>query len=303
MSRPATGLSHGSDPVRILSWNIEHGRAVKEARRWISRLSAEPDVVCVQELRPGDEELLQEPWGTGYVAEPRPGSSHANAIFVREDGDAAFVVTDAFDHPAVLGHAPANVAVRLRGPDGSLSDRALSLFCIHASFNSPATRLIEAEFLNRFAQPGWLTVVMGDFNDAPAGTVVDWDEVTDRAFYAHRTYPLAGGERPTDDRADRTLRAAGYIDPAAWAAEHLRLEKDPLAPTAGYRRPDQGGLRRVDRAYVTGPLAPAICGYWVGDRIEDPELEDISDHLPVMLELDRTELSRLMSNRQASTAA
>ncbi len=72
-----------------------------------------------------------------------------------------------------------------------------------------------------------------------------------------------------------------------------------MAATAGYDKPAQGHPRRIDRFYLSAELTPAIYGVRVGDR---DELGHLSDHLPVVLDLDATELFRIM-NRDPSLLA
>lgn len=285
------------ETVRFLVWNVERGQHTKGALRWISRLPVPPAAVLWQELQPDDTETVE----TGlrmqaFVAEARPNSTHHNAIFLSKDGP--LVLEEEFVHPAVLGHAPANIAVRLRDPDGALSDRVLTLFCVHASSSSPTYRLIEAELLARFADPKWLTLAAGDFNSHTSRSpgegphAIGWAEVPDQVYYVQRTRQTAEG-RVTDDRPDATLLAAGFLDAARWAAEHLDQQHDALAPTAGYGKPHQCGLRRIDRAYLSGPLAPALTRFEVCDS---NKLRSISDHLPLIIDLDAEKLRQVMKH-------
>jgi len=285
------------ETVRFLVWNIERGQHTKDALRWISRLPVPPAAVLWQELQPGDVETAEATLGMrAFLAEARPNSTHHNAILLDESGPLA--LEEEFVHPAVLGHAPANIAVRLRGPDGTLSDRALTLLSVHASSISPTYRLMEAEFLARFADPKWLTLAAGDFNSYPSRSpgegphAIDWTEVPDRVYYMQRTHQTAAG-RDTDDRPDATLLAAGYLDAARWAAEHLHQQHDALAPTAGYGKPRQCGLRRIDRAYLSGPLAPTLMRFEVCDS---DELRSVSDHLPLIIDLDAEKLRQVMKH-------
>lgn len=280
-------MSTGS--LGFLCWNVEKGHYVEKACRWADKQQAE--VVFWQELQPDDVEVVAELLGmTAYVAEPRANSTNCNALFLREGG--AFELDTEHRHPATRdAHALANISVRLRRGD-EVSDRALSLFSVHSSYNSPVARLTEAEFLTRFAEPGKLAVAMGDFNSLPAGAEMDWSKVTDRAYYAHRTYLNCDGRRYTDDRPDRTLTAAGYVDAALWAAKRHGQHR-AVTPTVGHRphKATQGGATRIDRGYVVDELAPAVTRFQVGKAVE---LGEVSDHLPLWMELDRAALEKTM---------
>jgi exonuclease III len=282
------------DRIRLLSYNVRQGRRARQACEWIN--GRHPDVVFWQELQPDDVTDVETWLGMdAYVAAPRPGSRNDNALFLRPDGP--FALKEEYRHSWAPWHAPANIEVRLRGADGELSERTLCLVSKHDCYWSPTLRHIENEWLTTLAKPGWLAAVMGDFNSFRTGTAIDWGTVKDRAFYVNRTHAcICCGERHTDDLADRTLLDAGFIEAARWAREHLGQHR-AMDPTAGYG-PDkaaQAGLTAIDRGYLTAELKEAITGFQVGDRTAYPELERISDHLPLVLDLSRSALHTIMS--------
>lgn len=281
-----------AETITGVCWNVEHGVEAEAACDWVTQWS--PDVVFWQELQPGQEDDVQKWLGMiGYVAEPRPGSTNGNALFVRDGGP--FILAREHRHPAAPDrHAPANIEVRLPRPDGTLTERTLCLASVHLCHYSPAIRLAEADWLTTLTRPGRLALIAGDFNSYTAGAQVDWDKVTDRAFLANRTYPGMDGRRYIDDLPDRTLTTAGYVDAALWVAKHCGGAHRVLADTAGHR-PDkaaQGGPRRIDRVYLSDTLAPALTGFRVG---APKELGGISDHMPLVFHLDRARLEEALS--------
>ncbi|MFI9325208.1 hypothetical protein ACIGXI_36290 [Kitasatospora aureofaciens] len=76
---------------------------------------------------------------TPYVRRPKH-----NVIFVKRGG--VFVHEGTYQHPGAPHQAPANIAVRLRLPDGSLSYRRL-LLSGHACYYSASIRSVEADFV------------------------------------------------------------------------------------------------------------------------------------------------------------
>ncbi|MGW7521789.1 endonuclease/exonuclease/phosphatase family protein [Streptomyces sp. NPDC054796] len=267
--------------VTMMGWNIEKGVNWRAAVAFIREIG--PDIHFQQEVQPGQ---LQEQADLlnmdGYPATPTSRiSTNNNAIFLSKTGP--FACAETYDHPWAPWKAPANIAVRLRAKDGTLSPRQLSLVCGHACYWSSDIRMIEAQWCSTLAKPGWLALHFWDWNSYRAGEGGDWQDYTDHAYVANRTYQ-DNGTRHSDDRPDREMLAAGYIELARHASEHLG-QPEAMNPTAGYRthhgRPP--GLYCIDRTYMSGELAPALTHYEV---VDTPHLRRLSDHLPTIATYD-----------------
>ncbi|MER5985778.1 hypothetical protein [Streptomyces sp. NPDC001787] len=280
--------------ITAVNWNLEKGINWKEGAAWIR--SQCPDIYFHQEVQPGQLDQLSELLGMdGYIAVPRPGSSNDNAIFVRRGGP--LVCTEKYPQAWAPWHAPANIAVRLRDSDGTLSPRQISCVSVHACYFSPELRIVEARWCTTLAKPGWLAMLLGDWNSYRVGTDIAWERYTDDAFAANRTFE-ENGCRGTDIGPDRELLAAGFTEMARHAAENLR-QPNALAATSGYRdypgRPAGTGYC-IDRGYLSAELAPALTSFMVCDN---PDLRRLSDHLPLRAEFDATELRAILHHPAA----
>ncbi|MFC8125932.1 endonuclease/exonuclease/phosphatase family protein [Streptomyces sp. NPDC057302] len=264
--------------ITLVFCNIRKGEHVEAACEWIREQT--PHVVLWQETQARDLLHVQARLEMhGYPAARTSASGNDNVIFLRDDGP--FAVTQKHRHPWAGWHAPANVSVRMRNTDGQLSPRSLSLTSEHSCYWSADRRMDEANWYTTLAKDGWLAIAAGDWNG-----------------YAQNEGPTEDGSRRTDDRGDRILTAAGFVDAARWAAEHLGLS-DALKPTAGYgkEKARQGGASRIDRAYLSEALGPAIETF----RIADTErTRRMSDHLPGVLTLHRHILAELLNSTSAT---
>ncbi|MEE1735807.1 hypothetical protein PUR49_04670 [Streptomyces sp. BE147] len=278
-----------------MNWNLEKGINWEKGAAWIR--SQLPDIYFHQEVQPGQLDQLSELLGMdGYIAVPLPGSSNDNAIFLRRNGPLAFV--EEYEQSWAPWHAPANIAVKLRDADGTLSPRQVSCVSGHACYWSADHRLTEAQWCSTLAKPGWIGIHFWDWNSYRIGEGGPWEGYTDRAFVANRTY-IEGGRRHTDDRPDRELLDAGYVEMARQAAQHLG-QSAALNPSTGYRsRPGrpEGLDHCIDRGYLSAELAPALTSFVVCDT---PRLRRISDHLPLRAEFCLAEL-RTILHRPAQT--
>lgn len=280
-----------ADPVTMLNWNLEKGINWREGADWIR--DQDPHVVFLQEVQPGQLRRIGRRLGMkGYLASHRPGSNNDNALFIKRGGPFAVVA----EHPQQWApwHAPANIAVKLRGPGRSLSGRQISLVSGHGCYWSPEYRLAEARWCSTLAKPGWLAVHFWDWNSYRVGEGGPWEEYEDTAFYVNRTYVNDAGVRVTDDRPDREMTDAGYVEMARYAAAELALP-DAMRPSSGYRthpgRPRTIAPYCIDRGYLTAELARALTHYEVHDT---PELRQISDHLPLRATFDRDTLRTIL---------
>ncbi|MCA1222555.1 endonuclease/exonuclease/phosphatase family protein [Streptomyces sp. 8L] len=225
----------------------------------------------------------------GYIAVHRPGSNNDNAIFLKRGGRLSYV--DEYEQSWAPWHAPANIAIKLRDDDGTLSPRQISCVSGHACYWCTDYRLAEAQWCSTLAKTGWLALHFWDWNSYRVGEGGPWGGYTDHAFVANRTY-FEGGRRHTDDRPDRELLTVGYVEMARHAAQHLG-QPEAMAPTAGYRdhpgRPH--GMYCIDRGYFSGELAPALASFTVCDT---PKLRRLSDHLPLRAEFDLAQMRTIL---------
>ncbi|MFD7663484.1 hypothetical protein [Streptomyces sp. NPDC059788] len=289
--------------LTAMSWNIEKGLHGEQAAAWV-RAQA-PDIFFQQELPPGQLKAQAERLGmNGYIAPARPGSGHIqdrhrNAIFLKPSGPLAFA--EEFDQSWMPWSVAANISVRLRDADGTLSPRRISCVSGHACYWSSEHRQAEAKWCSTLAKPGWLAIHFWDWNSYRIGEgPQDWSQYTDLAYVANRTY-FEGGRRRTDDRPDREMLAAGYTELARHAATRLQ-QYNATKTASGYRRhPGRpGGPRHcIDRGYLTKELAPALTGFEVCDT---GELRRLSDHLPLRATFDTATL-RAVLHRQADVYA
>ena len=275
--------------ITALNWNVEKGINWEEAAAWVQQ--QDPDIFFQQEVQPGQLDVLAERLGMdGYIAVHRPGSNNDNSIFLKRGGPLAFV--EEYEQSWAPWHAPANIAVKLRDDDGTLSPRQISCVSGHACYWSAEYRLTEAKWCSTLAKPGWLALHFWDWNSYRADEGGPWEDYDDLAFVANRTY-FEGGRRHTDDRPDREMLAAGYVELGHHAAEHLG-QPDALNPSSGYRdhpgRPN-GPRYCIDRGYLSAELAPALAGFTVCDT---QELRQLSDHLPLRAEFDVTQLRSIL---------
>jgi len=275
--------------ITALNWNLEKGINWEQGAAWIGE--QDPDILFQQEVQPGQLSDQAERVGMdGYIAVRRPGSNNDNAIFLKRGGPLVFVEEYAQDWAP--WHAPANIAVKFRDANGTLSPRQISCVSGHACYWNPEYRLTEAKWCSTLAKPGWLAIHFWDWNSYRIGEGGPWEGYDDHAFVANRTYD-EGGRRHTDDRPDREMLTTGYVEMARHAAQHLD-QPDAMNASSGYRehpgRPP-GPRYCIDRGYLSAELAPALTGFTVCDT---PHLRQLSDHLPLRAEFDATALRAVL---------
>ncbi|MEU5839758.1 hypothetical protein ABZ820_39755 [Streptomyces diacarni] len=280
--------------ITAVSWNIEKGLTWEEAATWVRQ--QDPDILFQQEVQPGQLGPQCERLGMdGYLAVRRPGSRNDNAILLKRGGPLAFA--EEYEQNWAPWHAPANIAVRLRDADGTLSPRQISCVSGHACYWSAEHRLTEAKWCSTLTKPGWLALHFWDWNSYRIGEGGSWEDYDDHAYVANRTY-YERGRRHTDDRPDREMLAAGYVEMARHAAERLH-QPGAMNASSGYRhhpgRPPKSNYC-IDRGYLSAELAPALTGFAVCDS---PRLRRLSDHLPLRAEFDAAELRTILQRTPA----
>ncbi|MEV0278573.1 endonuclease/exonuclease/phosphatase family protein [Streptomyces sp. NPDC050610] len=160
----------------------------------------------------------------------------------------------------------------------------------HLSPLNPAVRRDEAGWLTEYAKRGRYTLLHGDLNAGqPVATTPDRLTNCIPADEHSRHLVQGPGGVYTDEvdlRALHALLGADFIDPPA----ALGL---PTPRTAGYWRGGKGGERpglwdhRSDYILLSPSLAPALRN---SEVIDTPAARLLSDHLPVTVTLDLTQL-------------
>ncbi|MFG2210467.1 endonuclease/exonuclease/phosphatase family protein [Streptomyces sp. NPDC048638] len=183
----------------------------------------------------------------------------------------------------------------------------------HLPYASSEKRLAEAEWLTTWADKAWQTpdgrkvilpmIGAGDHNSYPVpGTpgdpvVPELESISDLPHRLHRSYLGPNGTRLMDTRPDDVLRTAGLQDVARYWATAAHGSKQAVAPTVN-ASDAHGPGSRIDRAYVTPQLLPALTGV---DVIEvDP---DLSDHHILRFTLDREVVADILNERPATTSS
>ncbi|MFG2835987.1 endonuclease/exonuclease/phosphatase family protein [Streptomyces zaomyceticus] len=291
--------------LRLLVWNVMKGEHLAEAGAYVA--AVRPDVWLAQEILP--RHVVPFELATDmrcYPAAAATTSPNDNAIFIRPGS--WFEAAEEYKHPDGAWHPPANLAVRDATYRDEPGARRISLVSHHLCYFSADRRLSEAEWCTTLAKPAWLAIIGGDWNSYPSGAgpapslwaslLEDDNPSRDRALYVNRTYEESG-TRHTDDRPDRLLRAAGFVDAARYARDELGqdLAMDPTTGHGDLER--QGGQWRIDRVYVSRELAPAITDVQIGDA---STVGALSDHLPVLLTLDTDKARALLQPHGSVTA-
>ncbi|MEY9861427.1 endonuclease/exonuclease/phosphatase family metal-dependent hydrolase [Catenulispora sp. GAS73] len=310
----------GRAVIKIVTWNMRDlflkGARETRLEQFGGILKAiDPDIVCVQEIRghdPGGSlARLGEAAGLDWRATP--------GWIDYDDGEmptAAVGIADSDFHVGLLWrpgitllpgtfrqigrgdgglwHAAASAAFDIGGPV------PLTAIACHLDPFRPELRFSEAARIASLAI-GKVAIVGGDFNCVsadrrPDGTFYDPDPIEQGGWHDAATFQVNWNDDPdaptrVDRRAAERLRRAGLVDAAA-------AVNAPWQPSSGHWPDDPHGPRRVDRILVTVPVRPAVVSHQVinadCDRLQlafDPGL--LSDHLPVMIELDEMLLHSL----------
>ncbi|MFH8993245.1 endonuclease/exonuclease/phosphatase family protein [Streptomyces sp. NPDC017940] len=284
--------------ITVAQWNIEHDGGT-DAKRWEKAHDIvrghRAEVFLRQEMtyshQHGHRRLHEAEHVLGlrgFITPATPENQNVTGVFLDHD---LFTVDAVYPHTALTWHPVCNIVAYFDG-----CPRPISFASFHLCFFDADTRLTEARRLTSLTKPGTVALFGGDCNSYPRNPeprtpLPDWDTVSDRAHMVHRTYLDPQGHRHSDTRPDTELTTAGYIDLARHAADHLG-QPDALAPTAGHDKPDQGGPRRIDRAYASGGLATALDSVEV---IDTPDTRDVSDHSLVLYRFNEVRLHNLLS--------
>ncbi len=287
-----------TDVITIASWNLEHDGWTSDGRgggnldrwyaahQWLATLGPF-DAFARQEMTHSLNWRRRMAWQAGAVlggmipfvhSDPTPASRNPTGLFL--DASTFWPIGE-WPEDKGWWHGPTAVETRLHGthPDAA----TLTLASVHLCSRSPRIRETEAELVTGWTDRRRALLVTGDMNSYSGQdkelTDFTSNAVSDLPFITHRT---ADGRTP-HTTPDERLRTAGLIDLARYAADHLGQD-EATAPTGSMRRPDQGGGQRIDRAYLTAELAPALVSFEVHTRL------DLSDHSLLLMRFDRETL-------------
>lgn len=309
-----------SDEFRVLSMNPEHNGRDRDGgkKRWHKAMaiaaSVGADVVLRQEMTRADMHGHRAKWDEaarlgGYIpfmAAATNESANPTGVFVNP---ARLRPLKEFEHATLLWHPICNPVVRLT--DCPPTAKPLTLASFHLCYWDPDTRLREARRLTTLAKPGMEAILGGDCNSyahaaSEADSLPDWDTVTDRTHFEHRTVlDPSGGRRVSDTRPDAVLAGRHGSQPPVFmemgqyaVTERGQTRQTALAPTASLRREDQGPRQRIDRVYSTSGIAQAFTRLEV---LDSGEVEEVTDHGWVVAVYGRQEMVDILSAPAAAT--
>jgi endonuclease/exonuclease/phosphatase family metal-dependent hydrolase len=298
--------------VSIMTWNVRDlfltgARETRTEAIGAVLKQAGADIVCVQEIRGHDPgyslSVLAEDSNMDWRATPGwidyedgDGEAPTAAVGIGSAGfhvgimwrNGITPVPDSFRQigrsDGGLWHAAATITLEVSGPV------PLTVICCHLDPFRPELRFSEAARISSLAT-GKTAVVAGDFNGVSAdrrgdGSFYDPDPLVERGWHDAATYQSLWDDDPdapprVDRRAAERMRRAGLVDAA------VALEA-PWQQTTGHFPDDPHGPRRVDRILATASASPALHSYAV---IDTAETRALSDHLPVIVELDPAALT------------
>ncbi|MFF1712239.1 endonuclease/exonuclease/phosphatase family protein [Streptomyces sp. NPDC058268] len=295
--------------LTVLSWNQENNGKGDAARRRTGHellKSLNPAVVLRQEMwdagAHGKQILfeLEEILGLRSVL----GERSCTAVFF--DPTLFALVRDWQDSAAPDWLLPPT-ALTLRFRPAGPAALPMAWVSYHLPYASSDKRLTESEWLTTWADKAWqapdgrrVTLPMigaGDHNSYPVpGTPGDLalpvlETISDLPHRLHRSYLVADGTRLMDTRPDDVLRTAGLEDVARYWATTARGSEKAVARTVTASS-THGPDSRIDRAYATGQLLPALTGV---DVIEVDA--DLSDHHILRFTLDADILADILNER------
>ncbi|MFE5594592.1 hypothetical protein [Streptomyces sp. NPDC056549] len=289
--------------IRIACWNVQKGRNFSAAADHLN--DWRPDIWLAQDILPAHQVLFEQATAMRcYPASTNLNTPNGNAVFVRAGG--SFDVSATYPHPSAPWRPPANLSLAAMEADGQRGPSGLSMVSVHLCDFSAVTRNVEADWCTTLAVSGQLAVIGGSWNSFPTDEgpgsdlwrrlLSEENPARDPSLYTSRTY-MENSLRHTDDRPDRIMTSAGFIDAARFAEKSLG-RTSAVAPTVGHNdEARQGGQWRVDRVYLSERLAPAILDVEVG---EAGSVGGISDCLPILVTLDGDRVATIMRGAPCS---
>jgi exodeoxyribonuclease-3 len=258
-------------PVRVATWNVNSIRQrVPRLLPWLDQ--RQPDVVCLQETKLGDEAFAD------LLGEQLAGRGYASAVHGENQWNGVAILSRVGLDDVVTGLAG---APGFPNPEA----RAVAATCAGVRVHSvyvPNGRVPDSEHYRY--KLGWLAalrevvaagpeaaVVCGDMNIAPTDA-----DVFDPDAYVGQTH-VTGPERA----ALTELLALGLHDVVRdrWPAERVFTYWDYRA---GMFHQDLG--MRIDLVLATAPVAGRVKAAWVDRHARKGT--GPSDHAPVIVDLD-----------------
>jgi len=263
--------------VRIASWNVNN--VVTRTERLLAWLaSAQPDVLCLQELKvPTEQVPVAEIEAAGYAVASR-GDGRWNGVAILSRVGIEDVTYDLTDQPAWDGVVePRAIAATCGGvrvwslyvPNGRTVDDP------HYAYKLEWLAALRDTAVTELARPEPLAI-LGDFNVAPTDA-----DVWDIAQFATSTHVTAA------ERAALTaLETAGLVEVMPRA-----LKYDVPFTFWDYRQlafPKNTGMR-IDLVYGSPSFASAVTDSYVDRDARKPGTKGTpppSDHAPVVVDVD-----------------
>lgn len=268
-----------SATISVVSYNLrDYGQSTVATRSQQHELlrAQRPDVLCLQEIWDDSADLsalhrhvaaLAEALGMQAWAVPARRSHCHLAILWRAD----LTALSTRHHALTLWHALGVIQLNVG------ADVPLRVAVTHLAPWDPEQRLADTRTITGLLDdPGQATVIAADWNclgaDHTYDPEPDWSRLPTRKMWRHIRWSDNPDTPPrTDRRPTELLRRCGLHD----AAVHLQA---PWQATAGHTGTDLP--RRIDAFWTTRPQA--LRGYHV---IDTPTARELSDHLPIRIEL------------------
>lgn len=262
--------------MRIATWNI-NSVSVRTDRLLAWLESAQPDVLCLQELKvPADQFPVEEVQAAGYaVAAHGDGRWNGVAILSRvglDDVTRDLPGQPAFDgsvEPRAIGATCGGVRIwSVYVPNGRTIDDP------HYAYKLEWLSVLRDTAVAELAS-GTPWVVLGDFNVAPTDT-----DVWDISKFTDSTHVTPSERAALDD-----LRAAGLVEVLPRA-----LKYDTPYTYWDYRQlsfPKNTGMR-IDLVFASPQLHAAVSDAYVDREARKPGAKGTtppSDHAPVVVDI------------------
>ncbi|GKQ33508.1 endonuclease/exonuclease/phosphatase family protein [Streptomyces sp. A012304] len=295
-----------NNTLTLVCWNFENnGKSDPQRRRAGDELlrSLNADIIFRQELwdAGADGKVIFNEQIRTLGLQGVLGEGSCTALFYNP---AKFSVVRDWTQSRAPHYVMLPTALTLRHEAAGPNALPFNAISYHLNYASAEQRLLEAEWLTTWADKGWAmpdghrhtlpAIYAGDNNSYPTGSrgdlpLPDLSTVKNLPHRLHRSYAGPSGQRVPDTRPDTALRTAGLEDAALYRA--TAPHGDPRALSRTVNACDTHGPdSRVDRAYLTPELLPAITGF---DVIEVDE--DLSDHHILRLTLDSDQLSSILN--------
>ena len=291
--RWARGRDH--EVIRVVSYNLkDYGKSAVEVRERQHGLldSEQPDVLCLQEIWDDRDDLsdlhrhvatLADALGMHALAVPAPRSACHLALLWRPEYPVLSRHTFGWDLWHGLGVAVLDIGAAV----------PLRVGVTHLSPWDPDKRFADTRTVAALlGDPKIATVIGGDWNllcaDESYDPEPDWARLRPDKAWRHVLWqddPHA--PHRTDRRPAQLLQRSGFVD----AAPYLGV---PWQPTSGHTGRDMA--RRRDAFWINRPSA--LRAYRV---LAPPAARPLSDHLPILVDLDPDALEAGSSGQVLAT--